>query len=66
MRNFFIMELHLMLLTQYVTKILIRDYVERMLPCMAKALIFQKVQATVITIQQLIPKVITTCLLRKF
>ena len=66
MRNFFIMELHLMLLTQYVTKILIRDYVERMLPCMAKALIFQKVQATVITIQQLIPKAITTCLLRKF
>ena len=59
------MALHTMLLMLFVTKILIRDYVERMLPSLAKVLIFQKVQATAITIQQLILKAITICLLRK-
>lgn len=60
------MVLHIMLLMQYVSKILIFLYPERMLHCMAKAPISQQQQDTVISIQNLIPKIITTFLLLKF
>lgn len=64
--KFLLMVLHIMLLMQYVSKILIFLYAERMLHCMAKAPISQQNQDTVISIQNLIPKIITTFLLLKF
>ena len=66
MRRFFIMVLHMMLLMPFVFKTLISVSVERMLHRMEKARISQQVQATVINIQNLTQKAVTTCLLRKF
>ena len=56
----------MMLLMLYVFKILTSAYVERMLQCLEKARISQQLQATVIYMQNLILKAITTCLLQKF